>query len=77
VDLLPLIIAGAAVVALIFRDWLWLRFCRFLYKQSVALGKAPDAELMIRVAGAGRPKHFPNGLLSLPGKKPPPSNDSG
>jgi hypothetical protein len=50
----PLIITASIVgLALVFRDWLWYRHCRYVEKRAVARGQNPDALKMIKAARKG------------------------
>ena len=69
------VIAGAGGVALLIREWLWLRHCRYLHDQAVLRGQNPDAAELIKAASRGRlgrsteRKQLTTGDES--GKKPP------
>jgi hypothetical protein len=52
-------IVGTGGMALVIREWLWLRYCRYIHDQAVARKQDPDAAEMIRAASGGRLGHSP------------------
>jgi hypothetical protein len=53
-DLVWAILAAATVIALVIREHMWLRYCRYLHDQAVARGQNPDPAEQIRAARGGR-----------------------
>ncbi len=59
-ELIPQIVAvisvvlGAGGVAVFLREWLWLRFCRYVHDQAVERGHNPKPEVIIQAAREGR-----------------------
>jgi hypothetical protein len=47
------VILGAGGVALLAREWLWLRYCRYLHNQAVLRGQNPDPAELIKAASRG------------------------
>ena len=48
-------VVGARGLTPLLRDWLWLRYCRYIYGDAVKRGLNPKPEQMIQFAGNGRP----------------------
>jgi hypothetical protein len=48
------VILGAGGIALLVREWLWLRYCRYVHEAAVLRGQNPDPEKMIKAARKGR-----------------------
>jgi hypothetical protein len=51
------VIAGAGGIAVLIREWLWLRHCRYLHDQAVLRGQNPDPAELIKAASRGRLGH--------------------
>jgi hypothetical protein len=53
-ELVWAILAAASVIALVIRERMWLRYCRYLHDQAVARGQDPDPAELIQAARGGR-----------------------
>jgi hypothetical protein len=53
-ELLPAALTAAAVIALVIRERMWLRHCRYLHDQAVKRGQNPDPAQLIQAARGGR-----------------------
>jgi hypothetical protein len=51
------VILGAGGAALLLREWLWLRFCRYVHDKAVERGQNPKPEVIIEAARDGRLGH--------------------
>jgi hypothetical protein len=52
VELVWAILAAASLIALVIRERMWLRHCRYLHDQAVARGQNPDpAQLTLAARG--------------------------
>jgi hypothetical protein len=47
------VVVGAGGATLLIREWLWLRYCRYLYDQAISHGQNPDVEEIIKAASGG------------------------
>ena len=58
-DGVPAVVAAVSILAgggttFIIREWLWLRFCRYVHDGAVERGQNPKPEVIIEVAAEGR-----------------------
>jgi hypothetical protein len=49
-----IVIGTSGAAALIIRELIWLRYCRYLHDQAVARGRDPDPAELIKAARGGR-----------------------
>jgi hypothetical protein len=54
ISLVAAALFGTGGLALLLREWLWLRYCQHVYDVAVEHDQNPDPEKMIKVAGRGR-----------------------
>jgi hypothetical protein len=77
VELVPLITAvlsvvvGAGGATLLIREWLWLRYCRYIHDVAVVKGQKPDPVEVIRAASMGMIGRSPK----TPALPPPDKSD--
>lgn len=53
------IVTGGGGITLIIREWLWLRFCRYVHDQAVERKQNPKPEVIIQAAREGRRSRSP------------------
>jgi hypothetical protein len=47
------VVIGTGGIVLVFREWLWLRFCRDIHDKAVDRGQNPKPEVIIQAAREG------------------------
>jgi hypothetical protein len=73
VPLLTAVVVGAGgAIALIIRERMWLRHCRYLHDQAVARGRDPDPAELIKAARGGRLQQAAEQVRQAITGKPPP-----
>ena len=69
-----IVVAIVAGVALVIRERMWLRHCRYLHDQAVKRGQNPDPAQLIQAARGGRLQQAAEQVRQAITGKPPEKN---